>query len=114
MPNNNWKKRDGIVYSTDENFEYQNPEADDETETLPPDKQKMIVRLDTSNRKGKQVTLVQGFTGKTGDLEELAKVIKTKCSVGGSVKDREIIIQGDLRTKITDLLTGLGYKVKKI
>jgi translation initiation factor 1 len=114
MSENNWKKRDGIVYSTNENFEYTTNDPAEEPDTLKPEEQKLTVRLDTSNRKGKQVTLVQGFTGKTGDLEDLAKVIKTKCSVGGSVKDREVIIQGDLRVKITELLLSLGYKVKKI
>jgi translation initiation factor 1 len=111
--NNDWKKRDGVVYSTntDFNYEYQ---QEQEQNTLPAQQQQLRVQLDKSMRAGKQVTLVTGFTGKTGDIEALGKMLKTKCGVGGSVKDREIIIQGDHRDKIVQILIKEGYKAKRI
>ena len=111
--NNDWKKRDGIVFSTnsDFNYEYQQQQEDS---TLPANQQQLRVQLDKSMRAGKQVTLVTGFTGKTGDIEALGKLLKTKCGVGGSVKDREIIIQGDHRDKIVQILIKEGYKAKRI
>ena len=110
---NDWKKRDGVVYSTntDFNYQYQQEESED---TLPPQQQQLKVQLDKSMRAGKQVTLVTGFTGKTGDIEALGKMLKTKCGVGGSVKDREIIIQGDHRDKIVQILIKEGYKAKRV
>jgi translation initiation factor 1 len=105
------KNRIGVVYSTDENFSYQHDEVV-EPETLAPAKQQLRVALDKKARAGKQVTLVTGFVGKTDDLEKLGKLLKTKCGVGGSVKDGEIVIQGDFRQKITELLTKEGYKAK--
>jgi translation initiation factor 1 len=110
---NDWKKRDGVVFSTntDFNYEYQQEEN---AETLPSLKQNLKVMLDKSMRAGKQVTLVTGFVGKTGDLEALGKILKTKCGVGGSVKDGEIIIQGDHRDKIVLILSKEGYKAKRV
>jgi translation initiation factor 1 len=110
---NDWKKRDGIVFSTssDFNYAYQQEASDN---TLPSLKQNLKVQLDKSMRAGKQVTLVMGFVGKTGDLEALGKILKTKCGVGGSVKDGEIIIQGDHRDKIVQILTKEGYKAKRV
>lgn len=110
---NDWKKREGVVYSTnaDFNYEYQQAQTED---TLPAQQQNLKVQLDKSMRAGKQVTLVTGFTGKTGDIEALGKMLKTKCGVGGSVKDREIIIQGDHRDKIVQILTKEGYKAKRV
>lgn len=102
----------GIVYSTDSNFEYQSAEEDEAVETLPPNKQKLIAQLDKKARKGKMVTLVKGFVGTEEDLNELGKVLKTKCAVGGSVKDGEIILQGDFRKRIQDVLVPMGYNVK--
>lgn len=110
---NDFKKRVGVVYSTDDSYEYNLGEVFEE-ETLAPGEQKLRVELDKKNRKGKQVTLVTGFTGKTGDLKELGKMLKTKCGVGGNVKDREIIIQGDLRDKVVELLQKEGYQARKI
>lgn len=111
--NNDWKKRDGIVYSTNSDFGYSYPQ-EESGNTLPPQQQQLKVQLDKSMRAGKQVTLVTGFTGKTGDIEALGKLLKTKCGVGGSVKDREILIQGDHRDKVMQILMKEGYKVKRV
>ena len=108
----NKKSRIDIVYSTNNNFEYEY-EEEISTETLPPQQQNLIVLLDRKKRKGKSVTLVQGFVGQEDDLKSLGKMLKSKCGVGGSVKDKEIIIQGDFRDKLIDLLKQAGYKVKK-
>ncbi len=110
---NDWKQRDGVVYSTNKDFEFQYG-ANEEAETLPVQQQNLRVLLDKSGRAGKQVTLITGFTGKTGDLEQLAKTLKTKLGIGGSVKDREIILQGDWRDKAVQVLTQLGYKSKRV
>ena len=91
MKNNDWKDRLNIVYSTNPAFQYEKEEAD-EPDTLPNEKQILRVQLDKRNRGGKQVTLITGFTGKSEDLQTLGKLLKTKCGVGGSVKDNEIII----------------------
>lgn len=107
-----WKDRLGVVFSTNPEFEYQN-EAGEQQETLPPSKQNLRVLLDKKNRKGKAVTLITGFIGTNDDLKVLAKNLKTKCGVGGSSKDGEIIIQGDFRDKIIDILSNDGYKAKK-
>ena len=111
MSTNDWKKRLGTVYSTNPNFNYET-ENDNEQDTLENAKQLLIVFTDNKQRKGKIVTLVTGYVGKLEDLEMLAKMLKTKCGVGGSVKDGEIIIQGDFKQKIKELLEKEGYKVK--
>lgn len=113
MAKQNHKNREGIVYSTDENFEYTENNAD-ESDTLLPEKQQLRILLDTKSRGGKKVTLVTGFVGKTEDLETLAKELKNKCGVGGSTKDGEILIQGDHRDKVLKILTDLKYRVRKI
>jgi len=107
-----WKDRLGVVYSTNADFNYEKHE-ETEPETLPARQQKLIVQLDKKNRKGKAATLVTGFIGSTSDLEALGKLLKTKCGVGGTVKNGEILIQGDFRDKIMQLLTAEGYPVKK-
>ena len=112
MADNDWKSRLGVVYSTNPDFKYQQ-EAEEEAETLAPGKQRLIVRIDRRQRAGKQVTLVEGFVGKSEDLAALAKTLKTKCGVGGTAKDGEITIQGDLRDKVTALLQTMGYNAKR-
>lgn len=110
--NNDWKKRDGVVYSTDSSFSY-SYQQDQEHNTLPPQQQNLKVFLDKNNRGGKVVTLITGFVGTAQDLESLGKLLKSKCGVGGSAKDGEIIIQGDHREKVLALLIKEGYKAKK-
>lgn len=109
--NNDWKDRLNVVYSTNPDFRY---ETDDEpeAETLEPGKQNLKVCIDRKQRAGKSVTLVQGFVGTEDDLKELAKMLKNKCGVGGSAKDGEILIQGEFKQKVYDLLVQAGYKAK--
>ncbi|MCX2573903.1 translation initiation factor [Pedobacter sandarakinus] len=101
----------GIMFSTNPDFEYEQ-EVDD-TVTLPNNQQDLRVMLDKKNRGGKAVTLITGFRGLANDLEVLGKMLKTKCGVGGSVKDGEIMIQGDVRDKVMAILQKDNYKVKK-
>jgi len=107
------QRYDGVVYSTDSDFSYHDDTKEDII-TLPIGKQLLKVLLDRKSRKGKVVTIVEGFVGLDEDLQDLAKVLKQKCGVGGSAKDGEILIQGDFKVKIFDILTGLGYKVKQV
>ena len=107
-----WKDRLGTVYSTNAEFNY-NKTEDEVQDTLPKKEQILYISLDKKNRKGKAVTLVEGFVGKQIDLKDLGKLLKSKCGVGGSIKDGEILIQGDFRDKIVQLLESEGYKVKK-
>ena len=109
---NDWKKRLGMVYSTDPGFQFET-EEEKESETLPPQQQKLYVSLDKKNRKGKKVTLVAGFTGKAEDLKALARELKSQCGVGGSVSQGDILIQGDFRDRVMALLQDKGYKVKR-
>jgi translation initiation factor 1 len=108
-----WKERLGMVYSTNPDYNYQY-DKEEEQDTLEPTKQNLRLCRDKKQRKGKTVTLISGFIGKEADLEILSKKLKTKCGVGGSVKDGEIIIQGDFVDKIAQLLLDDGYKIKKI
>ena len=112
MMENDWKKRLGVVYSTDPNFKYEQ-EAEPEVETLEPAKQNLIVAIDRRARAGKQVTLVKGFVGSESDLATLGKSLKVKCGVGGTAKDGEITLQGDLRDKVVALLQSMGYRAKR-
>ena len=109
---NDWKSRLGVVYSTNPDFQYKT-EAQEEADTLPPQKQRLIVGIDRRNRGGKQVTLVSGFVGKADDLKELGRTLKTKLGVGGSAKDGEITIQGDFRDKVVSILQAMGYPAKR-
>ena len=111
MSQQNWRKREGVVFSTrtDFDFDYNEPE---EQSTLSPAEQQLRVMLDKKQRAGKSVTLVTGFVGSAEDLKELGKKLKQVCGVGGSAKDGEIIIQGDFREKVAAVLTAGGYKVK--
>lgn len=113
MADNDWKKRLGVVFSTNPDFVYENEGDNTQIETLPPEKQKLTVTIDRRNRGGKQVTLVSGFVGNDDDLSELGRKLKVKCGVGGSAKNGEITIQGDFRDKVTELLTQMGYKAKR-
>lgn len=105
------KKEKYIVYSTNPGFQ-EDEEFEDE-ETLQPNQQDLRVSIDRKQRKGKAVTLVNGFIGSEEDLKELGKEIKSKCGVGGSAKNSEIIIQGEVRDKVIELLLAKGYKAKK-
>ena len=108
----NKSKRKNVVYSTNPDFQF---EYDQEyQETLPVNQQKLYVSIDRKMRKGKSVTLIEGFVGSADDLKELAKSIKTACGVGGTSKNGEIMIQGEFKDKVADLLFKLGYNsVKK-
>ena len=112
MANNDWKARLGVVYSTATDYNY-TTEEEESVATLPPSEQNLRVWLDRKHRGGKQATLIKGFVGGDDDLKELAKLLKTKCGVGGSAKDGEIIIQGDHRDRVIELLTKAGYKCKR-
>ena len=113
MKSNDRKDRLGIMYSTNPDFQY-NTGDEEEEETLSKEKQLLRIALDKRNRGGKAVTLVTGFRGTTGDLEALGKFLKVKCGVGGSAKDGEIIVQGDLRPKVLEILQKEGYVKSRI
>ena len=102
----------GFIYSTDPNFRFENEEQQEQT-TLQPSQQKLRIRLDTKRRSGKAVTLIQGFAGISSDVEQLGKTLKNYCGTGGSVKDFEIIIQGDQRDKVLQWLLKNGYTQSK-
>lgn len=111
--NNRDKGRSGVVYSTNSDFSY-DYEDDSEAETLAPSEQNLKVMLDKKSRGGKQVTLVEGFVGTEDDLKDLGKTLKSKCGVGGSAKDGEILIQGDHRDKVLQILQKEGYRAKRV
>ena len=106
------KNIQNVVYSTNPNFAYEY-EQEDQQQTLAPQQQKLYVSLDRKQRAGKEVTLIEGFIGTEEDLKELGKILKSKCGVGGSVKDGEILIQGNFKQKIFDLLIKEGYSQTK-
>ena len=105
----NKKRRSDVVYSTNSEFKYQS-DNEQSIETLPANEQKLYVSHDRKQRKGKTVTLVEGFVGLNEDLNDLCKFIKTKCGVGGTAKEGSILIQGELRDKVISLLEGSGYR----
>ena len=107
-----WKERLGMVYSTNPDFEYTTAQ-EEQTPTLPPQQQDLRVWVDRKHRGGKTVTLVKGFVGTDDDLADLGRMLKSKCGIGGTAKDGEIIIQGDHRDRIMELLSKAGYKCKK-
>ncbi len=109
---NKHKNREGVVYSTNPEFNYFENLAGLQA-TLPNEQQNLIVRIDKKQRGGKVVTLVEGFVGSADDLKSLGKMLKSKCGVGGSQKDGEIIIQGDFKEKIHQILIAEKYKAKK-
>ncbi|MCE5179281.1 MAG: translation initiation factor [Porphyromonadaceae bacterium] len=110
---NDWKKRLDIVYSTNPDYHY-NKDNEEVTDTIPKEKQPLRISLDKRNRKGKAVTLITGFSGTDDDLQELGKMLKMKCGVGGSAKEGEIIVQGDHRAKVLDILQKEGYAKSRI
>ena len=112
MADNDWKKRLGVVFSTNPDFNYEE-ESEEEPRTLEPSRQNLIVSIDRKGRGGKQVTLVTGFVGTSDDLAELGRTLKVKCGVGGSAKDGEITIQGDFRDRVVALLKDMGYRAKR-
>ena len=109
---NDWKDRLGVVFSTNRDYNYEN-DGKDEKQTLHPRQQNIKVQLDRKKRNGKNVTLITGFVGAEDDLKAMGKILKTKCGVGGTVKDGEILIQGDFCNKILEILKSEGYKVKR-
>ena len=102
----------GFVFSTNKDFEFKSDS--ESTETLSPNKQRLEAHLDRKNRGGKVATIVRGFEGTEDDLKTLGKLLKTKCGVGGAVKDNEIIIQGNFRDKVMEILKSEGYNVKRV
>lgn len=109
MKNNDWKERLNVVYSTNPDFQYETDE-EEEVELLPKNQQKLRVKLDRKNRGGKTVTLVTGFIGPEDDLKVLGKLLKGKLGVGGAAKDGEIIIQGEFKERVIDILLKEGYR----
>jgi len=109
----NRKSREGIVYSTADSFEYSYKSEDQNQDTLKPAQQNLKVMLDKKQRAGKKVTLISGFVGTEDDLKELGKKLKSKCGVGGTVKEGEVLIQGDFRDRVLEILLAEGFKAKK-
>lgn len=112
MANNDWKSRLNVVYSTNPDFQYTTDE-EELVETLPKQQQKLRVSIEKNHRGGKTVTLVKNFVGRDDDLKELARLLKTRCGVGGSAKDGEIIVQGDFKPRVVEILKQEGYTQTK-
>ena len=113
MKKQDWKEQLGsVVYSTNPNFKIETND-DEEEESVQPKLQDLRVFLDKKSRAGKVVTLITGYKGSANELTDLAKFLKTKCGVGGSAKDGEIILQGNFRDKVIEMLHAKGFKAKK-
>jgi len=110
---NDWKKRLDIVYSTNPDYHFQD-EAEENRKKVSNEKQLLRISLDKRNRRGKAVTLITGFSGSDDELQELGKMLKMKCGVGGSAKEGEIIVQGDHREKVLGILQKEGYAKSRI
>ena len=110
---NDWKDRLNIVYSTNPDYNYQMEDDEQEDELIPANMQKLRTRIEKKGRGGKTATIISGFIGPEKDLEDLARTLKTHCGTGGSVKDGEIIIQGELKDKVITKLKALGYTQSK-
>lgn len=113
MAKNDWKDRLGVVYSTNPAYNYQDAAENEEPDILVPAAQQLRIKMERAGRKGKTVTIVTGFVGTDNDLKELGKMLKTKLSTGGSAKDGEIILQGDVRPAVKELLHKAGYSQTK-
>lgn len=112
MKKNDWKDRLNIVYSTNPDFAYEQ-ETEEETPTLEKNRQPLRVNIERKGRGGKTVTVIKGFTGTESDLNALGKLLKTKCDTGGSVKEGEILIQGDMKQRVIETLRAEGYTQTK-
>ena len=110
--NNDWKSRLGMVYSTNPDFVYDDG-TPDEPALLPTNQQKLRAQMERAGRGGKTATVIKGFVGPDADLQSLAKQLKTRLGIGGSAKDGEIILQGDVRQRVVELLKTLGYTQAK-
>lgn len=113
MAKNKKKDFSGVVYSTDPDYDYISDESNEDDVDVPPSKQNLKVLLDKKQRGGKAVTLISGYIGSQEALSDLGKSLKQKCGVGGSVKDGDILIQGDFRSRVVELLAAEGYRVKQ-
>lgn len=105
---NDWKSRLGMVYSTNPDFSFETDDEEEES-TLQPGNQRLRVNIERKGRGGKTVTVVTGFVGSEDDLKELSRMLKTRCGVGGAVKEGEILIQGEWKPRIIQLLREAGY-----
>jgi hypothetical protein len=112
MKDNDWKKRLGVVFSTATDYDYQT-DAEEEVKTLEAKEQKLRVRIEKNGRGGKTVTIISGFIGSETDLKELGKALKSKCGVGGSAKDGEVLVQGDFKQRVIEILRAMGYTQTK-
>ena len=112
MKKNDWKDRLDIVYATNPDFQYSTDEKE-ETETLPKQQQKLRVSIEKNHRGGKTVTIVKNFVGSDEDIKELGRLLKTRCGVGGTTKEGEILIQGEFKEKIIEILKKEGYTQTK-
>ena len=105
------KEKRNVVYSTNPNFQFEY-EEEEAQESIAPEDQLLYVSIDRKQRGGKEVTLVEGFVGPEDELKDLGKILKSKCGVGGAAKNGEILIQGNFKTKVADILQNQGFKVK--